>query len=483
MFSLRMVLNSFVLVAAMLCIFVISAKANTIYIPHVGTHRAVVDPKYPAISQFDCPDGFVVSKSYPNGTTASYIYKDLQIHPQDLMGIPINRERLSEGFISSITQESPICWLGDKYPTVFLEDVDLVAEPLNLYFPEGRHTYLTPQLLAQTAQGACTTLSVVFTTAEGFWQGAQIVGLLRRGVETVGKLVCNIASIPQGIWSNTAYVYPIAVAATQIYAASTEGVVVPPTLLNEDGTAAVFYYAVDIETMYVKCFMDAILEADRMQVPTIRRLYLFGYEDAGCILASKPFFDGQRALSLKNLNENMLLFSGYVEVKNNTFTPEEIEELLQALEEDLAKESKSDDPGYPDVYWVPARNLYECPTIPIDVYVQAAVNESNVYIEQIVREGITPRSEMLHLIKFATDSREIISFDFVATYATNRPWKSGTRARLVSENVDVAGNKWAVDLICYDTSYGYIWIGLETGRTYAGLLRSDRDNVDPYQYR
>ncbi len=471
------VISSIVLALVLWISMVGFAQAQSItYIPHVETKLT----QYPPIRQSDCPEGFVLSEEFPNGTTSSFIYQYLGIHPQDLHGLPINRERLSEGMISSYTEYSPICWLGNKYPSVFLENVDEVAEPLNLYFPEGRGAYFPSDNLTNVNQVACSTISVVLTAAEATWQGAPIIGALRRGFsEIVGKIICNVSSyVPQGIWSKAAYAYPIGMAATQMYEASTEGLLVPPSLLNEAGTIAVFYYAVDVDQMYPKCSMDAILEADRMQVPRIRRLILIGFEDAGCIFSDEPFYEGQRSLPLDLLNKNVLMLAAYMAVLEKTPSYEEAQEILRAWEEEINREES------PESFWVPERNPNECSSIPVPVYVQATVNETYVHVEGVLRYRQLPTAEMMHLIQFASEALDLPQdFEFEATYATTRPFKDGTRARLVSNNVDFAGNKWAVDLICYDSGFGHIWLGLETGRAFTGLLRSDRDNVDAFPNR
>lgn len=463
-------------------------SAATLYIPFAGV-KEIPPGEHPSITQDDCPTGFVLSRPYQNGTSSSFIYQELEMHPQDLFGIPVNAVMLTTGNISSITGESPICWLGDKYPNVFLEDVD-EAEPLNIHFPEGRGMYL-PSSVSVAQTPACTTLSVVLTTAEGTWQGAPIVGVLRRGFsQIIGKIVCNIATfVPEGIWSRAAYIYPVSTAAMQIYEASTQGgKPVPPTLFNLEGTAALFYYALDIEAMFVLCSMDAVFEADKLLIPRKRRMYMVGFENAGCVLADTPFFEGQVALPLDRLNSTMLLFTAHVQeqVLQKPMTPDEIQQLINDLQEELDSQLPDSDPEPEDErmpYWFPERNPDSCPDVYIPLYINDAVNDTLANVQYYLRYRTFPSTELVQLTLFASDAVERArGAKYEATYTVPQPRTDGALARLVSE-ADSIGRIWAVQLVCHGTEVGFVWILQPVGRANSGLLRSDKDNVDSYPYK
>ncbi len=461
------------------------AQASTIYIP-IAIKEEVQPGRYQPLT--DCSVGFELSQPFLNGTTFDQIGDTLGIRTDDIWNAEHNRSRFPQRIIDSVTGSSPICWLGeDVYQTLYLEDADL-AEPLNLYFPEGRGDYLTPVAVANADQ-ACQTLSVVLTVAEGTWNGAPIVGLLRRGSQIIGKLICDVATyVPEGVWSKSAYIFAISSAAPQIYEATTQGDLTPPILFDAEGTAALVYYALDIDFMYPKCSMDSILEADRLLVPRKRRLYIVGYEDVGCVFADTPFYEGQVALPLGKLDATMLLFTAYLQqqVLEKPMTQDEVDQLIKRLQADLDSQLPDTEPdpeGKEVPYWFPERNLTSCPDVVIPLYVNDAVNDTVANVEYYLRYRTLPSSELVTLTLFASDAidraREV---KYEASYSVPKPRTDGSLALLVSEE-DGIGRKWAVKLICHETLAGFVWLLQPVGRANSGLLKSDQDNVDPYPYK
>ncbi len=463
----------------------VQITTHKLYVPQLSISRAQPGQYQPLT---ECSIGFELSQPFANGTTFEQIGDMLGIRTDDIWNAEHNRARFPERVIDSVTGSSPICWLGEyAYQTLYLEDADLV-EPLNLYFPEGRGDYLTPVVMAGNNQ-VCQTLSVVFTVAEGTWNGAPIVGLLRRGSQVIGKLVCDVAIyVPEGVWRRSAYIFAIGTAAPQIYEATTQGDLTPPVLFDEEGTAALVYYALDIETMYPKCSLDAVLEADRLLIPRKRRLYLVGYENAGCLFSDVPFYEGQVALPLGRLDATMLLLTAYVQqqVLERPLTPEEVEQLMNRIQSELDSQlpDQEPDPEEEEVpYWFPERNPTSCPDVFVPLYVTNAINETLANVEYYLRYKTFPSPQLATLALFASDAMERAKYvKYEASYSVPKPRTDGALARLVS-GPDEIGRVWAVQMVCHETIAGFVWLIQPVGRANSGLLRSDKDNVDQYQYK
>lgn len=460
---------------------------SDLYVPFI-----VFQPSPPAVEPLvDCSVGFELSQPFPNGTTFEQIGNILGIKTEDIWNNGDNREQFPNGVIYSTTNSSPICWLGeDVYQTLYLEDAD-DENPLNLYFPKGRGHYLTPVSMATTNQ-ACETLSVVFTVADGTWNGAPIVGLLRRGTELIGKLVCDISTyVPEGIWGKAAYVYPAAVAGSRIYEATTQGDLTPATLFDEEGAASLIYFAVDLDKMYVKCGMDSLLESDKLLIPHKRRLYQFGTDKSGCLFADQPFFEGQQALSFSRLNATMLLAIAYVQAQTKQLerpmTEQEVADLMNRIQQelnDLIPDPTPDPLKDKDPFWWPEKNPTSCPEVSVPLYVNDAVNETTANVEYFLKYKVFPQSELLQLILFSSDAKNIaIHLEYEPSYTVPKPRTDGALSRIVSAK-DSNNRIWAVQLVCQELEdIGFVWVLQPVGRANTGLLRSDKDDVTPYAFK